>query len=145
MGFFGLGTMGGAMCGHLIAAGVPTTVWGRSKSRAEALLTAGAEWADSPRDLAEKCDAIMLCVSNDEAVGEIVFGEDGIATAEDPTGVLVDHSSIHPMTTRNWAERLRSQCGTGWVDAPVSGGPGGAARGELIVVAGGPISVTCFA
>lgn len=137
VGFIGLGTMGGAMCSHLIAAGVPTTVWGRSRTKAETQLKAGAEWADSARDLAQKCDVIMLCVSNDDAVGEIVFGEGGIAAGTDAAGVLVDHSSIHPMTTRNWAETLRAQCGTGWVDAPVSGGPGGAERGELIVMAGG--------
>lgn len=136
-GFIGLGTMGGAMCGHLIAAGIPTTVWARSKDRAQALLAKGAGWADSPRALAEYCDVVVLCVSNDAAVGEVVFGEDGIAAATDAARVLVDHSSIHPMTTRDWAQKLRTQCGTGWIDAPVSGGPGGAERGELIVMAGG--------
>ena len=136
-GFIGLGTMGAAMCGHLIAAGVPTTVWARSKDKAQALLANGAGWADSPRALAESCDVVMLCVSNDDAVGEVVFGKNGIATATDAARVLVDHSSIHPMTTRDWARKLRSLCGTGWIDAPVSGGPGGAERGELIVMAGG--------
>ncbi|MFT7571237.1 MAG: 3-hydroxyisobutyrate dehydrogenase-like beta-hydroxyacid dehydrogenase [Paracoccaceae bacterium] len=136
-GFIGLGTMGAWMCGHLIAAGVQTTVWARSRDKAQALLAKGANWADSPRALAEGCDVVMLCVSNDDAVGEVVFGENGIVAATDAAQVLVDHSSIHPMTTRDWAQKLRSQCGTGWIDAPVSGGPGGAERGELIVMAGG--------
>lgn len=138
-GFIGLGTMGGAMCRHLIAKGVSTTVWARSQDKAQTLLDAGADWADSPRDLSEKCDVVVLCVSNDEAVGEIVFGDNGIAAAANGAQVLVDHSSIHPMTTREWAHTLRSHCGTGWVDAPVSGGPGGAERGELIVMAGGTV------
>lgn len=140
VGFIGLGTMGGAICGHLIAAGMPTTVWARSKDKAQTLLTAGAEWAGSPRLLAECCDVVVLCVSNDAAVGEIVFGENGIAAATDGARVLVDHSSIHPMTTRDWAAKLQSGCGTGWIDAPVSGGPGGAERGELIVMAGGSVA-----
>lgn len=136
-GFIGLGTMGGSMCHHLIKAGVPTTVWARSKDKAQSLLAEGADWAASPGELSESCDVVILCVSNDDAVGEVVFGENGIAAASDTARVLIDHSSIHPMTTRDWAGKLRSQCGTGWIDAPVSGGPGGAARGELIVMAGG--------
>ncbi|CAN0574423.1 unnamed protein product, partial [Laminaria digitata] len=77
-GFIGLGTMGGAMCGHLVRGGVPTTVWARSKDKAQALLTAGADWADTPRELASKCDVLMMCVSDDAAVEQVVFGENGI-------------------------------------------------------------------
>jgi len=137
VGFIGLGTMGGAMCGHLIAGGVPTAVWARERQKAEAHIRSGADWTDSPCALAESCDVVMLCVSNDDAVGEVVFGADGIASAGSGARILVDHSSIHPMTTRDWARRLHAQRGTGWIDAPVSGGPGGAERGELIVMAGG--------
>lgn len=137
VGFIGLGTMGGAMCGHLIAAGLPVTVWARARERAQGLLDAGAHWADSPAALAEIVDIIVLCVSNDDAVEEIVFGADGISSAGGQAKILVDHSSIHPVTTREWAARLRSDTGMRWVDAPVSGGPGGAARGELVVMAGG--------
>lgn len=137
VGFIGLGTMGGAMCGHLISAGLPVTVWARAKDRAQDALDAGAGWAVSPAALAEAVDIIILCVSNDDAVEEIVFGTDGITGAGGQGKILVDHSSIHPVTTREWADRLKSDAGTGWIDAPVSGGPGGAARGELVVMAGG--------
>ena len=137
VGFIGLGTMGGSMCGHLIARGVPTAVWARDRKKAEALIRSGADWAESPRALAETCDVVMLCVSNDDAVGQVVFGPNGIASAVSGARILVDHSSIHPMTTRDWARKLGAECGTSWIDAPVSGGPGGAERGELIVMAGG--------
>lgn len=137
IGFIGLGTMGGAMCGHLISAGFPMTVWARVKARAMPPLDAGAGWADSPRKLAEQVDVIVLCVSNDAAVEEIVFGEKGIASANGDGKILVDHSTIHPMKTREWAQRIFAESGMGWIDAPVSGGPGGAARGELVVMAGG--------
>ena len=137
VGFIGLGTMGGAMCGHLIDGGVPTSVWARKQEKAQVLLASGAEWAASPKALAEICDVVLLCVSDDDAVNEVVFGEDGIAAAEPGARILVDHSSIHPMRTREWASKLQSECGTSWIDAPVSGGPGGAERGDLIVMAGG--------
>lgn len=137
VGFIGLGTMGGAMCGHLIAAGLLVTVWARTRDRAQARLDAGAGWADSPAALAATVDIVVLCVSNDAAVEEIVFGAQGIADAAGQGRILVDHSSIHPVTTREWAAQLRTETGIGWIDAPVSGGPGGAARGELIVMAGG--------
>lgn len=129
--------MGGAMCGHLISAGLPVTVLARAKDMAQDALDAGAGWAVSPAALAEAVDIIILCVSNDDAVEEIVFGTDGITGAGGQGKILVDHSSIHPVTTREWADRLKSDAGTGWIDAPVSGGPGGAARGELVVMAGG--------
>lgn len=138
IGFIGLGTMGGAMCGHLLARGFEVSVWARSRERAASALRSGGAWADSPAALASSVDVVTLCVSNDAAVGDVVFGPAGIATAPALAGkVLIDHSTIHPVTTRDWAARLRADTGMGWVDAPVSGGPGGAARGELIAMAGG--------
>ena len=104
------------------------------------MLDAGAGWAESPRALAGNVDIIVLCVSNDDAVEEIVFGPEGIGTVAGPGKILIDHSSIHPITTREWAGKLKSAAGIGWIDAPVSGGPGGAERGELIVMAGGDAS-----
>ncbi len=98
----------------------------------------GGEPARARRGL-RRC---LLCVSNDKAVGEVVFGEDGLSGAAGAGKLLVDHSTIHPMTTREWAARLQGKNGMTWVDAPVSGGPGGAKRGELIVMAGGSVPIT---
>ena len=125
------------MCGHLLRRGFAVTVWGRARERCAGALDSGASWADSPAAVAAASDIVALCVSNDAAVGEVVFGESGIASGATAGTLLVDHSTIHPVTTRDWATRLRVEAGMGWVDAPVSGGPGGAARGELIVMAGG--------
>lgn len=137
IGFIGLGTMGGAMCDHVLATGQRVSVWARSKDKAAYLLDGGAGWAETPAALADICDVVVLCVSNDDAVEEIVFGPDGIGAAAGQGKILVDHSSIHPVTTREWSAQLKSAAGIGWIDAPVSGGPAGAARGELIVMAGG--------
>lgn len=140
IGFIGLGTMGGAMCGHVLKAGLPVSVWARSKDKAADLLNQGASWCDTPAALADLNDVIVLCVSNDDAVGEVVFGTGGIVESAGSGKILLDHSSIHPVTTREWADKLKSASGMGWIDAPVSGGPGGAERGELIVMAGGQTS-----
>ncbi|MGB0630527.1 MAG: NAD(P)-dependent oxidoreductase [Alphaproteobacteria bacterium] len=137
IGIIGLGTMGGAICRHVIKAGFPVTVWARSKERAAAHLDDGAGWSDTAGDLASGTDIVVLCVSNDAAVEEVVFGPTGIAAGEISGKILIDHSTIHPEATRDWAARLRNETGMGWIDAPVSGGPGGAERGELIAMAGG--------
>ena len=137
IGFIGLGTMGGAMCRYLQDAGLPVAVWARSPDKAGAALAAGAAWADSPAQLTEMTGVLILCVTNDDAVEEIIFGRDGAAEAGGQNKVLVDHSSIHPVTTREWSRKLKDANAMAWIDAPVSGGPGGAARGELIVMAGG--------
>ncbi len=140
IGYIGLGTMGGAMCEHLLTAGYDVAVWGRSRERSAGALEAGARWAETPAVLASASDIVALCVSNDAAVGEVVFGANGIAEADGDGKLLIDHSSIHPATTQAWAADLRDRNGMTWLDAPVSGGPGSAARGELIVMAGGTTS-----
>lgn len=137
IGFIGLGTMGGAICRHVIEAGFPVTVWGRSQDRATRHLEAGANWAQSPAELAKSSDIVVLCVSNDAAVEDVVFGDSGIGAGGASGKILIDHSTIHPESTRNWAGRLAADTGMNWIDAPVSGGPGGAERGELIAMAGG--------
>lgn len=137
IGFIGLGTMGSAICRHVIEAGFPVTVWGRTQDRTTRHLEAGANWAQSPAELAKSSDIVVLCVSNDAAVEDVVFGDSGIGAGGASGKILIDHSTIHPESTRDWAGRLAADTGMNWIDAPVSGGPGGAERGELIVMAGG--------
>ncbi|MEQ8660042.1 MAG: NAD(P)-dependent oxidoreductase [Gammaproteobacteria bacterium] len=137
IGFIGLGAMGSEMVRHLLGAGHQVTVWAR---RADALaphVAAGATVAASPAALARACDHVFLCVTDTAAVEDVVFGSDGIAAAAPHAGVLVDHSTIHPLATRELAARLRASTGMAWVDAPVSGGVPGARGGALVVMAGG--------
>ena len=65
-----------------------------------------------------------------------MFGADGISSSVSG-GILIDHSTIHPENSRKWASRLQTDAEIRWIDAPVSGGPSGAARGDLIIMAGG--------
>lgn len=137
VGFIGLGAMGAPMAGHLLDAGLELRVWARRRAAATPLLERGAAWTDSPAALARTSDAVVLCVTDTAAVEDLVFGDDGIAAAAGHGGVLVDHSTIHPLATREFAARLTAANGMRWVDAPVSGGSAGAAAGSLVVMAGG--------
>lgn len=137
IGFIGLGLMGLPLCQRLLAAAYPLTVWNRSPDKAAPLAAAGASVADSIATLVAHSDIIMLCVADTAAVGEVVFGQNGVAAHGHARQLLVDFSSIAPDTTRHYASQLAASCGMHWVDAPVSGGVKGAESGQLVIMAGG--------
>jgi len=137
IGFIGLGLMGLPLCRRLLAGAYPLTVWNRSPDKAAPLAAAGATVADSIATLVANSDIIMLCVADTAAVGEVVFGQGGVATSGHARQLLVDFSSIAPDATRHYASRLAASCGMHWVDAPVSGGVKGAESGQLVIMAGG--------
>ncbi len=137
IGFIGLGAMGQVMARHLLEGGHALTVWARRAESTAALAQAGASVAASPADLAAACEVVFLCVTDTAAVEEVVFGSDGIASAAPAARLLVDHSTIHPLSTRTFAERLVAANGTRWIDAPVSGGVVGVENRRLVVMAGG--------
>ena len=137
LGFIGLGTMGMPMSLNILKAGRELAVWGRTKEKLQDALDAGAAWVDSPKTMAEACDVIFLCVFDTAAVEEVVFGPDGISEGAGGNTVVVDHSSIHPDSTRDIATRLLEQTGAHWIDCPVSGGRYGARDGTLVMMAGG--------
>jgi 3-hydroxyisobutyrate dehydrogenase len=136
LGWIGLGEMGVPMVRRLLDAGHRVVVWGRTPSRLQTVLDAGATAAASPAELAASCDGVLLCVTDGDAVEAVVFGPRGVAEGAKRGAIVVDHSTIHPETTRLAARRLRS-AGVAWVDAPVSGGAKGAAAGTLSIFLGG--------
>jgi 3-hydroxyisobutyrate dehydrogenase-like beta-hydroxyacid dehydrogenase len=137
LGYLGLGMMGFPMSRRLVQAGHDVTLWNRSKGKATALVELGAKSATSPREIAERCDIIFMCVTDATAVEDVVFGAEGLATVDGRGKLVVDFSSIHPDAARTIAARLREKNGMGWIDAPVSGGSKGAEEGTLAVMAGG--------
>ncbi len=142
IGFCGPGLMGAPMIRYLLRAGHTVWVWNRTREKAQALAADGARVVDSPRDLVTCAQAVFLCLSDTRAVEQVVFGSGGLlgeGTAEAGAGRvrwIVDHSSIAPGATREYAARVARQ-GIGWVDAPVSGGVPGAQAGTLAVMTGG--------
>jgi 2-hydroxy-3-oxopropionate reductase len=165
IGFCGPGLMGVPMIRHLLRAGHTVNVWNRTRAKAEALMADGAKVVDTPRELASRCEAVLLCVADAAAVEETVFGPEGLLSADAaaPRRVrwIVDHSSIPPAATRAFARRAATVAGAtaasaaasgakggrepegegatsvGWIDAPVSGGVAGATAGTLAIMAGG--------
>jgi 3-hydroxyisobutyrate dehydrogenase len=137
LGFVGLGQMGMPMARRLLNAEYPLTVWNRDRHKIATLLGEGAMPAESPAALARDSTVVMVCVTDTEAVEQVVFGRDGVAHGIQRGALLVDFSSIRPDATRDFAKRLRDGTGAGWIDAPVSGGVPGATNGTLAVMAGG--------
>lgn len=136
VGFVGLGIMGAGMARNLLRAGFDVTVYNRTSARTQPLVAAGATAADSPQQLAGRCQVVLLCVSDTPDVEAVLFGEDGLAAGLAEGTLVVDTSTVSPEATREWAERLAAQ-GVALVDAPVSGGSEGAQNGTLSVMVGG--------
>jgi 2-hydroxy-3-oxopropionate reductase len=139
-GFIGLGLMGGGMVRNLLAKGHRVQVWARRPEAAQPLVAAGATLAPSIAALGAACDLVFTCVNDDAAVEEVVFGDGGVAGAMKPGSCIVDNSTIAPATARSIATRLKA-CGIDFLDAPVSGGPQGAADGTLGCMVGGEAAV----
>jgi 3-hydroxyisobutyrate dehydrogenase len=113
------------------------TVYNRGLARRAPFIELGVPVEESPAALAAICDVVCLCVSNGDAVEEMLFGSDGVAAADNEGLLVIDLSTIHPAKAREFARRLRQAAGMALVDAPVSGGPSGARAGTLAVFAGG--------
>jgi len=137
LGFVGVGLMGAPMCLRLLAAGYTLTVWNRTAGKLDAVVRQGARAAESPAALARASDMILMCVTDQRAAEQVLFGPEGIAAGGAPGKLVVDFSSIAPSSARAFAERLEREHGMGLVDAPVSGGTRGAEQGTLAVMAGG--------
>ena len=135
--FIGSGLMGTPMIKRLLGAGFAVRVWNRTPSKLADVVAAGA--VSSPT-IAEACDGahvVCTCLSNADAVEQVAFTAQGVVAAERLPAMLIDFSTIGPVATRAFAARLAVACGTAWVDAPVSGGPTGAAAGKLVIFCGG--------
>lgn len=136
VGFAGLGIMGAGMARNLIKSGFDLTVYNRTAARTEPLVAEGAGAVSTPKELAERCGVVLICVSDTPDVEEMLFGADGIAAGLADGGLVVDTSTVNPESTQAWAQRLAGQ-GVGFVDAPVSGGSEGAEQGTLSIMVGG--------
>ncbi|MCT9811610.1 2-hydroxy-3-oxopropionate reductase [Acidovorax sp. Be4] len=134
IGFIGLGIMGTPMCGRLIDAGHSLYVKSR-RAVPETLLQAGASACGSARAVAEQAEVIILMLPDTPDVEGVLFGEDGVAQGLSAGKVVVDMSSISPIDTKRFAERIIA-LGCEYVDAPVSGGEVGAKAGTLTIMVG---------
>jgi 2-hydroxy-3-oxopropionate reductase len=135
--FLGIGLMGAPMAANLLRGGFALTVWNRTSAKAAALAADGAKVASTAADAVRGADFVVTMLSNGAAVEEVLFGTGGAADAIDKGALVIDMSSIPPATARLHAERLAAR-GIAHIDAPVSGGTGGARDGKLVIMVGGP-------
>ena len=127
------------MCGHLLEAGHPVTVYSRTKSRADDLVARGAVWADTPADVAARARVVFTMVGFPTDVREVVLGEQGTLAAARDGSILVDMTTSEPTL----AQEIRAAAlerGLESIDAPVSGGDVGARNATLSIMVGGDAS-----
>lgn len=136
VGFIGLGIMGRGMARNLLQAGFPLCVWNRTASRADELVELGATRGDDPADVAAQSDIVISCVSDTPDVEAVLLGERGVIAGGREGQLVIDMSTISPQTTRSIADKLGER-GIRMLDAPVSGGSEGAAKGTLSIMIGG--------
>jgi 3-hydroxyisobutyrate dehydrogenase-like beta-hydroxyacid dehydrogenase len=136
LAFIGLGQMGSGIARNLLRAGHQVTAFNRSRAKAEALRTDGAQIAGSPADAVREAEVVMTMLADDHAVEEVVFGERGIAAGMTPNAVHVSHSTISTAMARRLAEE-HARRGQRYLSAPVFGRPEAAEAKRLLVVVAG--------
>ena len=140
IGVIGLGLMGRPMAKNLLKAGYDLIVHDINRKAIEEVVGLGAKGESSPRTVAASAEVIILSLPGDSEVEEVILGKDGILEGGRPGSVLVDMSTISPLTAKRMAEALQKH-GMEMLDAPVSGGQEGAREGSLTVMVGGKLEV----
>jgi 3-hydroxyisobutyrate dehydrogenase-like beta-hydroxyacid dehydrogenase len=135
--FLGLGVMGFPMAGHLALAGHDVVVFNRSAAKADAWKSefkGGA--AATPREASAGRELVFCCVGNDDDLRSVVLGPDGAFAGMKPGAIFIDHTTASANVARELYAEAKKR-GLQFVDAPVSGGQGGAQNGLLTVMCGG--------
>jgi 3-hydroxyisobutyrate dehydrogenase len=136
IGWIGTGVMGVSMAKHLMAAGHPLIIHTRTRARAEPLLAAGAQWAESPLAVAEQAEIVCSMVGYPEDVEVTHLGPQGTLSAANAPALLIDFTTSSPALAQRIAER-GAALGTQAIDGPVSGGDIGARNATLSIMCGG--------
>jgi 2-hydroxy-3-oxopropionate reductase len=135
LGFVGLGIMGVPMAGHLVNAGHEVFINTRTKVP-DSLASTAAIACASPQEVASKADMIFVMVPDTPDVEKVLFGDKGIAAGLSKGKVVIDMSSISPIATKEFAQKINA-LGCDYLDAPVSGGELGAKNATLSIMVGG--------
>jgi 2-hydroxy-3-oxopropionate reductase len=135
IGFIGLGVMGRPMAGHLIDAGHTLSLH-RVKDVSQFLVDKGGKALDTAKAVAAACEVVILMVPDTPDVEHVLFGKDGVAEGLKKGSLVIDMSSISPVATKAFADKIEA-LGCDYVDAPVSGGEVGAKNAALTIMCGG--------
>jgi 3-hydroxyisobutyrate dehydrogenase-like beta-hydroxyacid dehydrogenase len=134
--YLGLGTMGSGMASNLLKAGYTLTIWDRTPEKCGPLARKGARAEKTPADAVRDADLVMYSLSDDNAIEEVVFGEEGILSAIGAGQIAVDMSTVLPATSLR-EEEAYAKRGVDFLDAPVFGSKNESANGKLWVLAAG--------
>jgi len=135
IGFIGLGIMGSPMAGQLIKGGHRVHLHSRS-GVPQPLVDAGGIACASPKEAAQKSEVVITMVPDTPHVEAVLFGENGVAQGLSKGKTVVDMSSISPLATKDFAQKIAA-LGCSYLDAPVSGGEVGAKAASLTIMVGG--------
>ena len=130
--FLGLGIMGSPMARNLAKAGHQVTGWNRTPGKD----IPGVKIAATPKQAAANTEVVWLCVSDTNAVEQVLFGKDGVFESLHPGMIVVDSSTISPSASKRFAVKVQTR-GARFVDAPITGSKAGAESGQLIFMVGG--------
>ena len=136
VGFIGLGNMGLGMASNLLAKGANLTVHNRSQNKVDELAAKGASRAGSIADLTTATDLVLICMATVDLSNQYLLGPDGVIENAREGQIIVDHATVDLVTSRRCAEAAAEK-GALFLDAPISGGPLGAADGTLAIMVGG--------
>ena len=136
IGIVGTGMLGEAVGLHLLDVGYKITVFNRSKEKTEKLENKGALVVDSPKNVAENSELVIMVVKDANAVKDIIFGDCGILAGRHEGMCIADMSTINPNSTREISKKV-TEDGIDYMEIPVMGGPNVAINGKLVIMASG--------
>ncbi|XVF25128.1 hypothetical protein REPUB_Repub13aG0187100 [Reevesia pubescens] len=140
VGFLGLGIMGSPMAQNLIKAGCDVTVWNRTKSKCDPLISLGAKYRSSPEEVAANCDVTFAMLSDPESAIDVACGKNGAAIGMGPGKGYVDVSTVDGATSKLINGHIKAT-GALFLEAPVSGSKKPAEDGQLIFLTAGDRSL----
>ncbi len=135
VGFIGLGNVGGKLAGSLLRNGFDTTVRDLDKSAAQPFLDKGAHWADSPKEMAEKCDLVITCLPSPAACAAVMEADDGVLAGLSADKIWAEMSTTDVDEVKRLAKLVEAKGGSA-IECPVSGGCHRAATGNISIFAG---------
>jgi 3-hydroxyisobutyrate dehydrogenase len=136
VGIAGTGKMGTAIGSRLLSLGNSVTVWNRTAERAQPLLNAGAQWAESPKALAESVDVVITLLTNEAALDDVYGSDTGLLAGRVTNKVFIDMSTVRPAKPQEMAHRVQ-EVKAFFLECPVGGSVGPAKEGKLLGFVGG--------
>ena len=135
IGFIGLGNVGGKLSSSILRNGFDLVVRDLDMAAAQPLLDAGATWGESPKAMAEECDAVITCLPSPAASASVLEADDGLLAGFGPGKIWMEMSTTDEAEVKRLGEKVRA-VGAEPVDCPVSGGCHRAATGNIAIFAG---------